>query len=150
VRTRQSVAAAEFFTEDYRLPGHRREAGPLDEGLALGRFESVLLQHDLAELRESVPDTAVAAGTLLWQGPKLGFCILDQAANRRSPTRRPVPVLTLRSKKRDTNLGPGYLLPFRSLLKLAAQWAPGSVTPSHVSALAGFAGRLESAMGTRR
>lgn len=120
------------------------------EGLALGRFESVLLEHDLARLRATVPDDSVAAGTLLWQGPKLGFCILDQAANRRSSTGRTVPVLTLRSKKRDTNLGPGYLLPFRSLLMLATQRAPERVTQSHVSALAGFADRLESAMGTRR
>jgi hypothetical protein len=121
-----------------------------DEGLALGRLEGVLLDHELADLRASVSDNAVAAGTLLWQGPKLGFCILTQGTNRRSSTGQSVSVLTLRTTKRDTKLDPSYLLPFRSLMILAAERSPERVTKSHVMALDGFANRLESIMSTNR
>ena len=119
-----------------------------NQGHALAALEAFLNQNDLTELRQSIDDDAVSKGTLLWQGSKLGFCILAQSANRRSPTGHPVAVLTLRSTKRDTNLRPDYLLPFRSLLTLAATRAPEHVTRRHVEALNDFANHLESAMSS--
>lgn len=117
-----------------------------NQGRALAALEAFLNQNDLTELRQAIDDDGVPQGTLLWQGSKLGFCILAQSANRRSPTGHPVAVLTLRSTKRDTNLGPDYLLPFRSLLTLAATRAPERVTQRHVEALTDLANHLESAM----
>lgn len=120
------------------------------EGLALARLERVLMEQELADLRESVADDAIPAGTLLWQGPKLGFCILTQAANRGLRFRQAVPVLTLRPTGQDTRLLPSYLLPFRRLVKLASKRSPERVGPSHVEALLGFADRLESKMARHR
>lgn len=121
----------------------------LGEGLALARLENVLMQLQFTDLRDSVTDDNVPAGTLLWQGPKLGVCVLTQAANRSSPPSQTVTVLTLRSSKRETRLAPSYLLPFRALVKLATERAPERVHPSHAQALIDFANRLESAIANR-
>jgi methionine-rich copper-binding protein CopC len=121
-----------------------------EEGRALAVFEQTLLQMEMSMLRERVPDDGVAAGTLLWQGPKLGFCTLAQPAKRRSRSDQSVSVLTLRSQNRDTKLSPPYLLPFRSLLRLATDSAPEQFTLAHAEALAGFATRVESMWAATR
>lgn len=120
------------------------------EGRALAVFERTLLQMEMSTLRERVTDDGVAAGTLLWQGPKLGFCALAQPAKRRSRPEQSVSVLTLRSHTRDTKLSPPYLLPFRTLLLLAVESAPGQFTQSHAEALSTFATRVESIWAASR
>jgi len=119
------------------------------EGQAIAMLEHTLLQMDMADLRNRVMDDVVPAGTLLWQGPKLGFCSLAQAARRRSQSRQTVPVLTLRSEKRDIKLSSPYLLPFRSVLRLAAASAPKQFTKVQVLVLENFAAKVES-MWTQR
>lgn len=114
------------------------------EGQAISLLERTLLQMELSDLRDRITEDDVPAGTLLWQGPKLGFCSLAQAARRRSHPGQTVPVLTLRAQKRDTKLSSPYLLPFRSLLRLAADIAPKQFTQAHVQALEAFAARIES------
>lgn len=116
------------------------------EGEALARLERVLIAHELAELRNAVTDDLVPAGTLLWQGSDLGFCILNQSTNRRSGSGQSVPLLTLRSKKRDAKLMPSFLLPSRSLLGIAETHASGGFTKAHAEVLTGFANRLEWAI----
>ncbi|GEM_PF-1720736 len=113
------------------------------EGRAIALLEASLLQMELSDLKNRITDDEVPAGALLWQGPKLGFCALVQAARRRSQPGQSVAVLTLRSQKRDTRLSPLYLLPFRSLLQLAADAAPKRFTQAHLEALEAFATRIE-------
>jgi len=113
-------------------------------------FEQTLLQMEMPKLRELITDDGIAAGTLLWQGPRLGFCTLAQPAKRRSRSDQSVSVLTLRSQNRDAKLSPPYLLPFRTLLRLAAEGAPDRFTQDHAEALAGFATRVESIWASSR
>ncbi len=120
------------------------------EGRAIAMLEQSLLQMELSELRNRVNDDEVPAGTLLWQGPKLGFCALAQAARRRSQPGQSVLVLTLRSQKRDTNLSSPYLLPFRSLLRVAADASPTRFTRTHLETLDAFAARVESMWASAR
>lgn len=120
------------------------------EGRALAVFEQTLLQMEMPKLRELVKDDGIAAGTLLWQGPRLGFCTLAQPAKRRTRSDQSVPVLTLRSQNRDAKLSPPYLLPFRTLLRLAAESSPERFTQNHADALAGFATRVESLWASSR
>jgi hypothetical protein len=120
------------------------------EGRAIAILEHTLLQMELSDLRDRITDNEVPAGTLLWQGPKLGFCSLAQTAWRQSQLAQSVPVLTLRSQNRDTKLSPPYLLPFRSLLRLAAESAPTQFTNSHIQTLEVFAARIESMWASRR
>jgi hypothetical protein len=120
------------------------------EGRAIAAFEKAVLQQDMSTLRGRVTDDGVPAGTLLWQGPKLGFCTLAQTAKRLSRSDQAVPVLTLRSQNRDTKLSPPYLLPFRSLLRLAADSSPLHFTEAHAQALAAFATRIESMWVSKR
>ncbi len=87
---------------------------------------------------------------LLWQGPKLGFGVLTQAAERSSPSKQAVTVLTLRSSKRETRLLPSFLLPLRGLVKLATERAPERVNSGYTQALFAFANRLESTIAKRR
>lgn len=113
------------------------------EGRAIAAFETALIHQDLSSLRDRVTDDGIPAGTLLWQGPKLGFCALAQPAKRRSQVDQSVSVLTLRSQSRDTRLSTPFLLPFRSLLPVAATIAPALFSQAHAEALGSFANRIE-------
>jgi hypothetical protein len=114
------------------------------EGRAIAILEHTLLRMELSDLRNRITDDHVPAGTVLWQGAKLGFCSLAQAAWRQSQSGQKVPLLTLRSQNRDTKLQSSFLLPFRSLLRLAADSAPKQFTQAHVQTLEAFAARIES------
>lgn len=111
-------------------------------------------RHDRSEspqqFEDAIRSVRLAAGTLLWQGPRLGFCTLAQPAKRRSRSDQSVSVLTLRSQHRDAKLSPPYLLPFRTLLRLAAKGSPDRFTQDHAEALAVFATRVESIWASSR
>ncbi|MGB0766274.1 MAG: hypothetical protein ACPGYV_01035 [Phycisphaeraceae bacterium] len=114
-----------------------------EEGLALRDFENALRGQSLEELREKAPTGLVPAGTLLWQGGKIGFGVLSANANRVRGNQRSVPVLSLRHSDRDLMLQPFYLLPFEVLLDAAseANW----MKQHRVQALRIFGRRLLSA-----
>ncbi len=73
-----------------------------------------------------------------------------QAAKSLSISRGTLFNLTLRSQNRDARLSPPYLLPFRTLLRLAAESSPERFTQTHADALAGFATRVESLWASSR
>ena len=116
----------------------------LKEGLALSRLESVLLRQDLAALRATVKQDQVEAGSLLWQGPKLGFCVLGAAASRSRTNAAAVPVYSLRKTNRDLRIAPSYLLPFEALLSHAAQSSPEQLRADDAEALAIFMAAIRS------
>jgi len=139
------------------VSGERRESisqawnSMLEEGVALARLETILQAHDLADLRGALDAGQIPAGSLLWQGPKLGFCVLSRDADRRKTGASAVPVLSLRSTKRDLNLMPAFLLPFHELLAFAAESAPNELTPRAVATLVGFASTIVTEIpGSRR
>jgi hypothetical protein len=110
----------------------------LEQGNALARLEHVLKNQDLASLRESIDARRVEAGSLLWQGPKLGFCVLSKAADRTKPGASSVPVLSLRATHRELKLQPSYLLPFSDTIKFAATLDGSVLNDNHVTTLAAF------------
>jgi len=85
------------------------------QGRSLARFEAIMFGQDLEMVREALPVDEVTAGSLLWAGPKLGFCVLRQGAHR-CRGGDPVPIMTLRSTGRETRIARRFVLPFGPLI----------------------------------
>jgi len=117
----------------------------LEQGLALSRLEHVLRNQDLASLRESIDARRVEAGSLLWQGPKLGFCVLSITADRTQAGASSVPVLSLRATHRELKLQPSYLLPFGDTIKFVATLDGSVLNDNHVATLATFERNISGA-----
>ena len=122
----------------------------LEEGLALARLEHVLRDLDLASLRDAIDARRVEAGSLLWQGPKLGFCVLSKAADRSKTGASSVPVLSLRATNRELRLQPAYLLPFEPTVKLAAGLDSSVLSDEHVASLVNFSHLLATHSAKQR
>jgi len=117
----------------------------LEQGLALARLEHVLRTQDLASLRDAIDARRVEAGSLLWQGPKLGFCVLSKAADRTKPKAPSVPVLSLRAMHRELKIQPSFLLPLGDTIKLAATLDGSVLNDDHIATLAAFERHISSA-----
>ncbi|MAX26620.1 MAG: hypothetical protein CMJ19_19170 [Phycisphaeraceae bacterium] len=114
------------------------------ESQAIAILESMLIEIGLPTIKELITDDELPEGTLLWQGANLGFCALGQTARRQMPKERMAKILTLRSQEREKNLSCPYLLPFRSLLRLAGDYDQSRFTHAHIHALEAFATRIET------
>ena len=110
----------------------------LEQGRALSRLEHVLRNHDLAFLRASIDAPRVEAGSLLWQGPRIGFCVLSETADRTKTGTSSVPVLSLRATHREPKIQPSYLLPFDEIIKFAAMLDGSVLNDEDVATLLAF------------
>jgi hypothetical protein len=113
------------------------------EGHALLVFEQALRAADIIDLRNRISDDDVAAGSLLWQGTRLGFCVLAESGKRVSQPKQSPRVLSLRSQRRDLSISAPFLLPFRSLVRVVGGLDPERFSPTLVEALSSLADRLE-------
>jgi hypothetical protein len=118
----------------------------LTQGQGLRRLEDALETISIGDVVSADIDDWIAAGTLLWQGQRLGFCILAEETHRHSPSQASVRVQPLRPSQRETRVQPKFVKPFTAVLQAAARVRPGCVTADQIRDLKGLARDIESAV----
>lgn len=89
----------------------------VNEAVALCRFEELIARRPLGEWREVVRISDLEKGTVLWQGKKLGFGVLQARVTTGSKGSTSVPVKLLRLQAADAKIQPAFLLPMLGLVE---------------------------------
>lgn len=121
----------------------------LTQGQGLRRLEDALETISISDVASKDIDDWIAAGTLLWQGQRLGFCILAEETHRHSPSQASVRVQPFRPSQRETRVQPKSVKPFTAVLQTAARVRPGCLTDWCSKSLLSFAREVELAASSR-
>ena len=95
----------------------RRWRSLIHRGYALRLMEQAVAGVDLKELRCRIAQMHVAAGELLWQGTRVGFCVTTSDCTRDSGEKDTVEVLKLQQEKAKKRFGVSFLVPVAGLLE---------------------------------
>lgn len=112
----------------------------VNEALALRRLEEVVALRPLSDWRERMGDRDINEGALLWQGPKMGFGVLETSIRRGTMRDKSVSVRLLRHERPETKIMPSYLVPLDGIASILN----GEVEPYVISSLKKLLRSLET------
>ena len=112
----------------------------VNEALALGRMEEVVASRPLSEWRGRLGDRDINEGALLWQGPKMGFGVLETSICRDTRRDKSVPVRLLRHDRPETKIMPSYLIPLDGIANIL----DGDIEPNVITFLCKLLRSLET------
>ena len=86
-------------------------------GRALDYLEKAISSVGLAELRNRIAQLQIATGELLWQGPRLGYCVAASNCSRNPGRKDNVDVLMLQRRMAKKKFKVSFLIPVAGLLE---------------------------------